>query len=128
MLVQRHDPVAGAEDEELYQNERFGHVSYVIPVALGGRYDATLKFCENWVGPDRPGGGGVGTRVFDVSFNGRLLLANFDIFKQVGSLRALDKTFKGLEPNAQGKLIFTFTPIRDYALVNAIEVLDEAWK
>jgi hypothetical protein len=40
----------------------------------------------------------------------------------------LDKTFKGLEPNAQGKLIFTFTPIRDYAIVNAIEVVDEAWK
>ena len=127
-LVQRHDPVAGAEDEDLYQNERFGHFSYVIPVALGGRYDVTLRFCENWIGPDRPGGGGAGNRVFDISFNGRMLLANFDIFKQVGSLHALDKTFKGLEPNAQGKLIFDFTPVRGYALVNAIEVLDEAWK
>jgi hypothetical protein len=128
MLVERHDPVAGADDEELYQNERFGNFSYMIPVALGGRYDATLKFCENWIGPDRPRAGGAGTRVFDVLFNGRLLLANFDVFKQVGSLHALDKTFKGLEPNAQGKLIFTFTPTRDYAMVNAIEVVDEAWK
>jgi hypothetical protein len=128
MLVQRHDPVAGAEDEGLYQNERFGNFSYIIPVALGGRYDATLKFCENWIGPDRPRAGGAGTRVFDVLFNGRLLLANFDVFKQVGSLHALDKTFKGLEPNAQGKLVFTFTPIHDYAMVNAIEVVDEAWK
>ena len=48
--------------------------------------------------------------------------------KQVGSLHALDKTFKGLEPNAQGKLTFAFTPIHGYAMVNAIEVLDEAWK
>jgi len=128
MLVERHDPVAGADDEGLYQNERFGNFSYIIPVALGGRYDVTLKFCENWMGPDRPGGGGVGNRVFDVSFNGRLLLASFDVFKQVGSLHALDKTFKGLEPNAQGKLIFTFTPIHGYAIVNAIEVVDEAWK
>ena len=128
MLVERHDPVAGADDEGLYQNERFGNFSYVIPVALGGRYDVTLKFCEDWIGPDRPRAGGAGTRVFDVLFNGRLLLANFDIFKQVGSLHALDKTFKGLEPNAQGKLIFTFTPIRDYAMVDAIEVVDEAWK
>jgi hypothetical protein len=127
MLVRRHDPVAGADDENLYQNERFGNFSYVIPVALGGRYDVTLKFCENWIGPDLPGGGGVGNRVFDVLFNGRVLLANFDVFKQVGSLHALDKTFKGLEPNAQGKLVLTFTPIRDYALVNAIEVVDEAW-
>ena len=128
MLVQRHDPVAGADDEGLYQNERFGNFSYIIPVALGGRYDVTLKFCEDWMGPDRTGGGGVGSRVFDVSFNGRLLLANFDVFKQVGSLHALDKTFKGLEPNAQGKLTFAFTPIHGYAMVNAIEVLDEAWK
>ena len=128
MLVQRHDPVAGADDQELYQNERFGNFSYIIPVALGGRYDATLKFCENWIGPDRPRPGGAGTRVFDVLFNGRLLLANFDVSKQVGSLHALDKTFKGLEPNAQGKLIFTFTPSHDYAMVNAIEVVDEAWK
>jgi len=128
MLVQRHDPVGGADDEGLYQNERFGNFSYIIPVALGGRYDVTLKFCEAWMGPDRTGGGGIGSRVFDVSFNGRLLLANFDVFKQVGSLHALDKTFKGLEPNAQGKLIFAFTPIHGYAMVNAIEVLDEAWK
>jgi hypothetical protein len=127
-LVQRHDPVAGAEDEGLYQNERFGNFSYIIPVALGGRYDATLKFCENWIGPDRPRAGGAGTRVFDVLFNGRVLLANFDVFKQVGSLHALDKTFKSLEPNAQGKLIFTFTPTHDYAMLNAIEVLDEAWR
>ena len=128
MLVQRHDPVVGADDEELYQNERFGNFSYSIPVALGGRYDATLKFCENWIGPERPRAGGAGTRVFDVLFNGRLLLANFDVFKQVGSLHALDKTFKGLEPNAQGKLTFTFTPTHDYAILNAIEVVDEAWK
>ena len=128
MLVQRHDPVANADEEALYQDERFGNFAYAIPVALGGRYDVTLKFCENWIGPDRPGGGGAGNRVFDVSFNGRLLLADFDVWKQVGSLRALDKTFKGLEPNAQGKLVLTFTPIRDYAMVNAIEVVDEAWK
>ena len=41
---------------------------------------------------------------------------------------ALDKTFEGLEPNAQGKLIFAFTPTRNYAEINAIEVMDEAWR
>jgi hypothetical protein len=55
-------------------------------------------------------------------------MQNLDVFKEAGSLRALDKTFKGLEPNAQGKLLFTFTPTRNYAMVDAIEVLDEAWK
>jgi hypothetical protein len=128
ILVQRPDPVANTEDEALYQSERFGNFSYSIPVAESGRYTVTLKFCEAWFGPDRPGGEGINKRIFDISFNGRLLLPNFDVLKEAGSLRALDKTFKGLQPNAQGKLIFTFTPSKNYAIVDAIEVLDENWK
>jgi hypothetical protein len=126
--VQRHDPVANTEEETLYQNERFGNFSYTIPVAQNSRYTVTMKFCESWFGLERPADGGAGKRVFDVSFNGRILLSNFDVFKEAGSLRALDKTFKGLEPNAQGKLIFTFAPSHNYAMVNAIEVVDEGWK
>src|ERR1039458_6451304 len=126
--VQRHDPVAGTDDETLYQNERFGNFSYFIPVAQNSRYTVTMKFCESWFGPGRPAGGGAGERLFDISFNGRILLGNFDVFKEAGSLRALDKTFKGLEPNAQGKLIFSFVPRRQYAMVDAIEVMDEGRK
>jgi hypothetical protein len=123
--VQRHDPVAGTDDETLYQNERFGNFSYTIPVAMNSRYNVTMRFCESWFGPERPAGGGAGERLFDISFNGRILLGNFDVFKEAGSLRALDKTFKGLEPDAQGKLIFSFVPRRQYAMVDAIEVVDE---
>jgi len=126
--VQRHDPVANTDDETLYQNERFGNFSYTIPVAQNSHYTVTMKFCESWFGPERPAGGGAGRRLFDVSFNDRILLGNFDVFKEVGSLRALDKTFKGLEPSAQGKLVFSFVPRRQYAMLNAIEVVDEGWK
>jgi hypothetical protein len=126
--VQRHDPVAGTDDEPLYQNERFGNFSYIIPVAQNSRYTVSMKFCESWFGPERPAGGGAGARLFDISFNGRILLGNFDVFKEAGSLRTLDKTFRGLEPNAQGKLIFSFVPRRQYAMVNAIEIVDEGRK
>jgi len=126
VLVPRTVPVAGSDEQELYHSERAGNFSYVIPVAKNGRYTVTMKFCEAWHGPDDPGGAGY--RIFDVLFNGRTLLSNFDIFKEAGSRRALDKTFEGLEPNAQGKLIFTFTPTRNYAEINAIEVTDEASK
>lgn len=126
--VQRHDSVSGTEDEALYQNERFGNFTYVIPVALNGRYTVTMKFCESWFGQGRPANGGTGKRVFDISFNGRILLRDFDVFKEAGSLRALDKTFRGMTPNAQGKLVFAFTPSHNYAMINAIEVLDEGWK
>jgi len=128
LLVQRPDPVAQADEQSLYQGERFGNFTYAIPVAQGGRYTVTMRFCEAWFGPDRPGGNGDDQRVFDVSFNGRPLLTNFEIFKEAGSLRALVKTFKALEPNAQGKLFFAFTPSKNYAMINAIEVVDEAWK
>jgi hypothetical protein len=87
-----------------------------FPVAQNSRYTVTLRFCESWFGPSRPAGGGAGRRLFDISFNGCILLGNFD------------KTFKGLEPNAQGKLVFSFASRRQYAMVNAIEVVDEGWK
>jgi hypothetical protein len=55
------------------------------------------------------------------------LLRNFDIFKEAGGAnRALQKIFRGLEPNAQGKLILRFVPVENYACVNAIEVADES--
>jgi hypothetical protein len=39
--------------------------------------------------------------------------------------KALQRSFAGLTPNAQGKLVLTFVPETEYATVRAIEVLDE---
>ena len=123
----RTDPVRNTADPELYMGERYGNFTYTIPVTPGGRYTATLRFCESWFGPKKPANGGARNRVFDVYCNGVALLRNFDIFKEAGGEdRALDKTFHALEPNARGKLVFSFVPVRNYACVNAIEVLDEA--
>ena len=72
-------------------------------------------------------GTGVGNRLFNVYCNGTTLLRSFDIFKEAGGEnRAVDKTFHGLQPNAQGKLILTLEPVKDYASVNAIEVIEES--
>jgi Malectin domain len=129
--------VSGTPDPDLYVGERFGHFNYAIPVPPG-KYAVTLHFAETYWGTDnqRPtalpdaGGspqGGAGSRIFDVYFNGRTLLKNFDIFKEAGGAsRALNETFHGLEPDAQGKLILSFVPVRDYACINAIEVEDES--
>jgi hypothetical protein len=69
---------------------------------------------------------GVGRRVFDVWCNGVTLLRDFDIAKDAGGpQKGIRKTFHGLKPNAQGKLLFTFVPVKDYACLNAIEVVDE---
>jgi malectin (di-glucose binding ER protein) len=126
-FVQRHDKVSNTTDQEIYQSERYGNFTYTVPVVDNSRYTATFRFCEHWFGPGRPGGGGIGSRVFDVYMNGRMLLEGFDIFKEAGgSLNPINKTFRYLQPNAQGKLVFQFVPVRNYALLNGIEVTEES--
>jgi hypothetical protein len=125
-LSSRPSIVEGTSDPGLYAGERYGHFSYAIPVAEG-RYLLTLRFAETFFGPHKPGRGGFGSRIFDVYCNGAALLRNFDILKEAGGEnRAVEKTFHGLRPNAQGKLMLSFVPIRNYASVQAIEVVDES--
>jgi len=129
-IVARPGPVAGAHEPQLYQYERFGNFSYAIPVAPG-RYTLTLRFAERFFGPSNPNplGKGPGSRVFHVFCNGEALIKNFDIFKEAGGEdRAVVKKFTGLTPDAQGRLMLEFKPVVNYALINSIEVVDEAWK
>lgn len=124
--VIRPEAIAGTPDPELYRGERFGHFTYTLPLARG-RYAVRLRFNEAWFGPGLPGGGGPGSRLFDVFANGVALLRNFDIYQTAGGAnRAIEKVFHGLEPNAQGKIDLSFVPVRNYACVAAIEVTDES--
>lgn len=125
----RSDPprsVSGTSDPSLYAHERYGHFSYSIPVDTRGRYTLMLHFAELYWVPDPSGSVGAGSRIFRVYCNGSTLLDNFDIFKEVGSLHALTKTFRHLRPTPEGKLDLTFDPIVNYATVSAIEVIDES--
>ena len=123
--VVRSDPVGNTPDPEIFGAERFGNFVYSIPVAEGS-YSVTLMFAESWFGPGQPGGGGGGSRIFDVYCNGTALLRNFDIFRSAGGdHRAIERTFHGVIPNAQGKIVLSFVPVTNYACVNAIRVVDE---
>ncbi len=132
-LLTREDSVVGTDDSELYEGERWGNFSYAIPVPPG-RYSITLHFIERrfgpnnrdkYVGPPHDPNAAAGARVFSVYCNGKAIVRDLDIFKEVGENRPLLRTVSGLEPNAQGKLMLEFVPIRDYATVTAIEVLPE---
>lgn len=118
--------VGNTADPAIFTSERAGNFSYGIPVDSRGRYTANLYFAETYFGPKASGVGGVGSRVFNVMCNGILLLDHFDIYKEVGELRAVVKSFHGLRPNAQGKLILSFEPVANYASVFAVEVVDES--
>ncbi|MGA3190400.1 MAG: malectin domain-containing carbohydrate-binding protein, partial [Bryobacteraceae bacterium] len=123
--VLRSQQISRTQDPELYHGERFGNLSYVIPVAHGS-YSVTMKFSEAWFGPGKPAGGGVGSRRFDILGNSQMLAHNFDIFKEAGGPeRAVDRTFHNLHPNAQGKLVISMAPVENYASINAIEIIDE---
>lgn len=118
--------VSGTGDPELYAQERYGHFTYSIPVDTRSRFTLVLHFAELYWIPYPSGKIGIGTRVFRVYCNGTTLLDDFDIFKEVGSLHALTKTFYHLRPSTEGKLDLTFEPVKNYATISAIEVIDES--
>ncbi|HLH04241.1 MAG TPA: malectin domain-containing carbohydrate-binding protein [Bryobacteraceae bacterium] len=127
-LVRTTNPArdSNSPDLSLYASERWGHFSYALPVA-DGRYRLTLKFCEGHYGRHNTGVGGSGSRVFDVYCNGVALLRNFDIYREAGGEgRPLDRSFSGISPTAQGKLVLTFVPVNGMACVNGIEVVEDS--
>ncbi len=118
--------VSGTDDPELFGAERYGHFSYAIPVDRRGRYTVVLHFAELYFGPQLPGGGGPGSRIFHVFCNGKTLLEDFDLYKEAGSRHVITKTFRGIRPSAQGKINLTFEPVVNNATVSGIEILDES--
>ena len=117
--------IHGTRDPELFARERYGHFDYAIPVDAG-TYRLSLYLSEKHFGPGNPAGGDTGTRVFDVTCNGVMLLHDFDMLKDAGANQAVVKTFHGLKPNGQGKLLVSFNPVHDYASLYALEVIDES--
>jgi hypothetical protein len=111
-------------DGRLYEWHRFGHFHYVVPVATGGKYTLKLHFREHWFGVQNGGIGGVGSRVFDVSCNGSMLLRGFDISREAGS-EPLVKSFQHIDPTPQGKIEIYFTPAVNYPSISAIEIIPE---
>lgn len=121
--VFRPKSVFNIERKVLYQGERYGNFGYHIPLAAG-KYRLTLHFAETWFGTPESHDSSIGPRVFDVYANGVALLRKFEVIKEAGgSYRGVQESFDHLEPNAQGILDLEFVPLKNYAEVNAIEVV-----
>ena len=116
--------VVGTKDPDLFTWQRYGHFSYHFPVPLG-KYRLRLLFAETFFGPSNRGKGGIGSRVFNVYAGGAALLRQFDIFKEGGENHAVEKVFRSLAPNPQGRIDVTFEPVVQYPMVHAIELLPE---
>jgi len=125
-------PGQGAKEVEneqsgLYGSHRVGKFRYSLPVIPLDKYRVRLYFQEPWFGKENVGIGGPGSRVFDVWCNGVVLLKNFDILNEAGSTPVV-KTIDNVQATAQGKIELIFSPVINYPLVNAIEVLPEPSK
>jgi len=118
-LKSSQEPALGTDDPEFYETERWGHFSYAIPVPAG-RYTVTLRFIEHHSAEVAPAGE---DRVFNVFCNGKTVVSSLNIVDEVGENRPLVRTIKGVEPNAQGKLLLEFVPVAQYATVTGIEVV-----
>lgn len=114
-------PARGTDDPEFYETERWGHFSYAVPVAPG-HYSVTLHFIDHHA---LAGGSSNAARVFNVFCNGKAILSDLNIVNQAGEDRPLVRKTRGLEPNAQGKLLLEFVPVEGYATVSAVEVVQE---
>jgi hypothetical protein len=123
--IAKYGIVTGPVDSQIYERERYGNFSYAIPAAPG-KYRLTLHFGETYFGPGEQGAGGIGSRIFDVYCNGTVLLIGLDVFKEAGSRHQLIETFHNIQPNAQGNVLISFVPRKNYAFISAIELIDES--
>jgi hypothetical protein len=117
--------VSGTKDAELFAWHRYGNFSYHFPVP-GGKYRLRMLFAETFFGPNNRGKGGIGSRVFNIYCGGIAILRQFDIFKEAGESRALEKVFHGISPSPQGRIELMFEPVVQYPMIQAIEILPES--
>lgn len=112
------------QDQSFYRTSRQGDFRYDIPLRPGV-YELHLDFAETVYGPESTGTGGEGSRIFDVTANGKPLLTNFDIVADAGASRTADeKVFPDIAPAADGKLHLEFRgKDGESATVSAIEIL-----
>ncbi|GEM_PF-1129347 len=112
------NPISGTTDDVLYQSIRGanGTFSYIFDNLPVGSYDVTLFFTE-------PVANSAGTRLFDVTAEGVLVLNDFDIFATAGGKNiALPVTFTSTVNDGQLNIDFT-SVTNTFSFVSAIAVV-----
>jgi hypothetical protein len=109
--------VTSPAPQAVYQSNRFGTFSYVVPgLTAGASYTVRLHFAETyWTA--------AGSRTFNVTINGQQVLTNFDILATAGAAnKAVVEQFT-TTADSTGKVTLQFTTVKDNAQVNGIEIV-----
>ncbi len=83
---------------ELYQTERYGALTYEIPVTASGNYTVELHFAEIYLES-------AGSRSFTVEIEGNAVLSDLDLYSEVGHDNAYTETFADIAVNDGGVTI-----------------------
>ena len=105
--------ILGTADDPLYQTARQGITTCRFDVR-DGRYEVELRFAEHYF--QRPG-----ERVISVSANGISVIADLDLVKEHGALRAGRRIFQVNAIHRQGVTI-DFSASRGEAVLSAIRI------
>jgi len=109
--------VTNSAPAAVYQSERNGNFSYVVPDLIPGlAYKVRLHFAEIYWSS-------VGQRVFDVAINGTPVLQRFDIIAAAGAPNtAIVREFTATADN-NGQITIVYTTDTDRAKSSGIEVI-----
>ncbi len=105
--------IAGTDKDTMYKSERWGVSSYNIPLAEG-TYTLKLHFAE--INPAS------GTRIFDVSAEGKALLSNYNISAEAGDFTAAVKEYTVTIND--GVLNISFTKTSNATKLSGLEIVD----
>jgi beta-galactosidase len=101
---------------EVFQDSRTGSFSYTAKgFAPNSNHTVTLYFLE-------PTFDGVGSRLFNVSINGKAVLTNFDVFLAAGDNDVPVAEQITAAANSSGQYVITFTPVLNDAVLSGLQI------
>ncbi len=113
--------VPAATPWELFSTRRYdpaggGEMQWSLPVASGRQTEVRLYFANRCSCGDAPG-----ERLFDVTIDGRLVLDDYDIVREVGNHVG---TMKSFAVTSDGRIDIHFGHVVENPVVSGIEVVD----
>jgi len=120
LTVDRGDlGITGTNAPRIYETECYSMSAYKFKVP-NGKYTVRLHFAETYNGIT-----GEGERVFSVTFNDKVVLEDFDPYKEAGgSEKPVVKEFKGVTVTNE-ELVIGFISNIQNPEINGIEILSE---